>query len=110
MGMSGSDYWDGDATLVKAYKKAAELKLEQENSKLWLQGAYIYEAFGRIAPLLHPFPGGDVKAQPYLEQPYALTEQAAKKQQEEKERREFENMMRTMRKFADEHNERFKRR
>lgn len=44
MGMSPSDYWDGESGLKIAYRRAEEIRKEQENERLWLQGMYFYEA------------------------------------------------------------------
>ena len=55
MGMSPDDYWHGDPALLKAYRKMDEIRRERENEMLWLQGMYIYEAIGDLAPILHAF-------------------------------------------------------
>ena len=44
IGMTPEQYWDGDPTLTKYYRKADEIKKERLNEELWLQGMYIYEA------------------------------------------------------------------
>lgn len=72
LGMSYDEYYRKDHTLVIAYRKAEEMKREKENNKLWLQGAYVYEAFRRVAPLLVPF-ASHPKEFPYLDKPYPLT-------------------------------------
>lgn len=75
MGMSCGEFWDGDVALAKFYREAYRLRLRQENQRLWLQGAYIYEAILDSAPILHPFAKKGTKATPYREQPYALFEE-----------------------------------
>jgi hypothetical protein len=65
MGMTYDEFYNKDHTLTIAYRKAFELQREQTNQNLWLQGAYVYEAISRVAPLLHPF-AKRPKAEPYL--------------------------------------------
>jgi hypothetical protein len=74
MGMTYDEFYNKDHTLTIAYRKAFELQREQTNQDLWLQGAYVYEAISRVAPLLHPF-AKRPKAEPYLDKPYPLYEE-----------------------------------
>lgn len=71
MGMTYDEFYREDHTLVIAYRRAYERKLEQENQKLWLMGAYVYQAVARVAPLLIPF-NSHPKAEPYLDKPFPL--------------------------------------
>ena len=74
MGMTPEQFWEGDSNLVVAYRKAFEMKQEADNQRLWLQGAYIYDAISRLVPIMHPFAKKGTKAIPYLEKPYPLNE------------------------------------
>lgn len=82
--MSYEQYWDMDSELTRAYRKADEIRQERANTDAWLQGAYFYEAFARVAPLLaftkHP------KAEPYLEKPYELRHRELRTKQEDKKK------------------------
>ena len=71
MGMTYDEFYNKDHTLTIAYRKAFELKRKQDNEDRWLQGAYVYEAITRVAPLLVPF-AKHPKAEPYLDKPYPL--------------------------------------
>ena len=71
MGMTYDEFYREDHTLVIAYRRAYKRKLEQENQKLWLMGAYVYQAVARVAPLLIPF-NSHPKAEPYLDRPFPL--------------------------------------
>lgn len=73
-GMSPDEFWNGDCSLVIAYRKAYELKQEADNTRLWLQGAYIYDAISRLVPIMQPFAKKGTKAVPYLEKPYPLND------------------------------------
>ena len=57
-----------------AYRKAYKAKREQANEDMWLQGAYVYEAISRVAPLLIPF-NKHPKPEPYLDKPYPIFEE-----------------------------------
>ena len=74
MGMTPEQFWEGDSNWVVAYRKAFEMKQEADNERLWLQGAYIYDAISRLVPIMHPFAKKGTKAVPYLEKPYPLND------------------------------------
>ena len=74
MGMTPEQFWNGDCSLTVAYRKAYEMKQEADNTRLWLQGAYIYDAISRLIPIMQPFAKKGTKAIPYLEKPYPLKE------------------------------------
>ncbi len=42
--MTYEQFWIGDPFLVVPYRKVHELRIEQRNQELWLQGLYIYNA------------------------------------------------------------------
>ena len=44
IGMTPEQYWDGDCMLAKYYRKAQELRRQERNTELWLQGLYVYDA------------------------------------------------------------------
>ena len=82
IGMSLAEYWEGDATLTRYYRKAYKLKQEQENNNAWLQGMYFYDA---LSTALHNALRGMGKSKPaakdYPKQPYDIF----KKQKTEQE-------------------------
>ena len=73
MGMSYDEFYNKDHTLVIAYKRAYKRKREEINTDMWLQGAYVYEAITRVAPILVPF-AKHPKLEPYLKKPFPLYE------------------------------------
>ena len=77
LGMTEEQYWDRDCLLVKAFRKAEELKTDRKNQEMWLQGAYIYEALCRVSPILHAFAKKGTKPVPYLAEPFAINEKQA---------------------------------
>ena len=72
IGMTLDQYWDGDSTLVKYYRKAEEIRNEKRNQELWLQGMYVYEAICDVSPILHAFAKKGTKPTPYSAKPYPL--------------------------------------
>lgn len=70
--MTWEQYWYGDVWMVRAFREAEKLRQQRANTAAWLQGAYVYDAIGRIAPALHPFPKKGTKPLPYLDKPYSM--------------------------------------
>jgi hypothetical protein len=71
IGMSYAEYWTGDPTLARYYRKAYLIKQEEKNNSAWLQGLYIYDA---VSTALHNALRGWGKSKPpareYAKQPY----------------------------------------
>ena len=107
IGMTYEEFWDGDPHLAKYYRQADELRVERKNQELWLQGMYIYEALCDVAPILQAMAKKGTKAQPYPEQPYAITEKQRKRELVEKERRVAEKGKRMMEMFMKQSNKQF---
>ena len=51
MGMSADDYWNGDAQMCVAYRKARMERLELQDTLSWRMGLYVYHALACVAPL-----------------------------------------------------------
>ena len=85
IGMTYNEFWNKDVRLVEVYRKAAELRDRHRNREMWIQGMYIYEALCDASPLFRlSMKGGFVKPEPYVKEPYPITEAEIK----ERERRE----------------------
>ena len=73
IGMSYAEYWEGDSSLTRYFRKAYKIKQEQDNNNAWLQGLYFYDA---ISTALHNAMRGMGKSKPpakdYAKQPYEL--------------------------------------
>ena len=69
--MPASEYWDGDAYLVKLYQKAHELSNEQKNQELWMQGLYIHNAVGVV--IQNAFKKKGETPAKYLDKPIRIT-------------------------------------
>ena len=85
MGMTWSQFWIDDPTLVIAYRKAEMLRKRRRNEELWLEGIYVAEALN--ATVGNMFSKG--QKHPYPAEPFPLT---ADEQQERREREEKARM------------------
>ena len=73
IGMTYDEFWNGDNEMPKMYRKAHQLKLREANQMAWLQGAYVYNAVGALAPALKAF--SKAKPQEYLDSPFPFGEE-----------------------------------
>lgn len=87
IGMTAEQYWHGDPTLCKAYRKAEEIRQERMNYEKWLQGSYIYEAVCAASPLFNPMSKRG-KPFPYPKKPYEFKKAQEKKSKVEVEKEE----------------------
>ncbi len=68
IGMSYAEYWEGDSSLTRYYRKAYQIKQEEKNNNAWLQGLYMYDA---ISTALHnALRGKNTASREYAKQPY----------------------------------------
>lgn len=99
-GMSYDEFWNGRPELVKAYKKAYEMKLNQKNWELWMQGMYIHAGVDvSLAKLM-----GNKQAK-YLEEPLPITEKQLEEKREEEARKKFEKIKAIMKAKAKKRGE-----
>lgn len=106
-GMTEEQYWDKDCTLVAAYRKAEELRMNRRNQEMWLQGAYFYDALCRVSPILHAFAKKGAKPVPYLSEAYALTEKQIELREEEHAKGVYDKGKKLMEGFMASHNKKF---
>ena len=71
IGMSAREFWEDDPYLTIAYREADLRKRERENSFLWLQGRYVYDAFAAV--IHNALSKKGTKAINYTEEPYKIT-------------------------------------
>lgn len=87
IGMSYDDFWNGDVTMVRAYRKAHELRRRQQNETLWMQGIYIRDAL--LSTVGNMFSSKSNAPNEYPKEPYPVTaEQVAEKESAERKRME----------------------
>ena len=68
IGMSPAEYWTGDSTLVRYYRRAYLIRQENENNNAWLQGLYVYDAISTA--LSNALRGKGVPSKDYAKKPY----------------------------------------
>ena len=87
IGMSYDEFWNQDATLVRAYRKAEELKRRRQNEMLWMQGLYVRDAL--LSTVGNMFASKSSAPIEYPAEPYPVTaEQVAEKKALEHKRME----------------------
>lgn len=96
MGMSYNEFWYGDPTLVRDYRKAWEIRQHNEEWARWRNGMYFYDALLKVSPVLRAFAKGKVEPGKYPERPYPLTEKEAKEQERQREEENFKEYLRRM--------------
>lgn len=106
MGMSYSDYWDGDASMTRYYRKAHDTKRREKNFFAWLQGLYVYQAVLDASPALNPFGNGEVF--PYRDEPIPLEYDEKVEQEERKNQSKMENGLSYFTALAGKLNQKFK--
>lgn len=103
MGMSYSEYWDGETSAHRAYREAKKLLMSEANQLAWLQGLYVYEAIGALAPALKAFAKGKVR--PYVKEPHELFADEVKEREEREARERYERIKAKVEQFAREQKE-----
>jgi hypothetical protein len=103
IGMSYDDFWNGDVCMVRAYRKAQELRDKRSNQEAWLQGMYFYEALCDASPLFRfSMKKGVVKPEPYLKEPYPITAEEVREREEREARVREERMKAAFAAFAEQ--------
>ncbi len=82
IGMSYDDFWNGDVHMVKAYRRADELRDKRRNQELWLQGLYVYEALCDASALFRFTTQPTIKPEPYPKEPFPLTAAEVREREE----------------------------
>jgi hypothetical protein len=86
IGMTYDEFWNQVVTMVRAFRKADELKRQRQNEVLWMQGLYVREAL--LSTVGNMFSGKGATPIEYPKEPYPITAG----QVEEKKEREQKNM------------------
>lgn len=103
IGMSYDEFWNGDVSMVEAYRTADELRLRQRNYELWLQGMYMYEALCDASPLFRfTMKSGTIKPEPYVKEPYPITPMEAREREERAAKAHEERMKAEFARFAEQ--------
>lgn len=90
IGMTYDEFWNQDVTMVRAFRKADELKRRRQNEVLWMQGVYIREAL--LSTVGNMFSGKGSTPIEYPKEPYPITEEQIETKRE-RERKSMEERM-----------------
>lgn len=90
IGMTYDEFWNQDVTMVRAFRKADELKRRRQNEILWMQGAYIRDAL--LSTVGNMFSGRGATPIEYPKEPYPITEEQIE-DKKERERKDMEERM-----------------
>lgn len=103
IGMTYEQYWDGDVSAHRAYRKADRLRMNDANQLAWLQGAYFYEALMDAAPAIKAF--CKQRAHPYRKEPYDIDAAEKKRREEREQRKRYNRIKEKVAAFAKAFNE-----
>jgi hypothetical protein len=90
IGMTYDEFWNQDVTMVRAFRKADELKRRRQNEILWMQGAYFRDAL--LSTVGNMFSGKGSTPIEYPKEPYPITEDQIE-EKKERERKSMEERM-----------------
>lgn len=110
IGMTEEQYWDRDCELVKFYREAENIRRDKFNQEAWLQGMYIYDAIMRVSPILHDFVKKGTKPQPYVEEPYPITQHDIDEIERKKEKAVADKGKRLLEALMSKNNKNFEER
>ena len=100
LGMDYDTFWNGRPEMVVAYRKAEEIRRNRENEMLWLGG--MYTAHALEATVGNMFSKG--KKNKYPAAPLSITEEAVKREREQKQEIKLEKAKANMMAFAEKWN------
>ena len=93
IGMSAEEYWDGDSWLVKSYREAYRIRIENEDRmadrNAWRLGEYIRHALVSVPITVNGFAPRGHRLQEYPEKP--MTERYEEQKREENKKKQQEN-------------------
>lgn len=111
MGMTWGQFWEQDCSLVKAYRKAWEIRQEHENQMAWLQGLYIYDALNSTPIIVSGFAKGTPQhPKQYPDKPYDFGLGKKKKTEAEIEEERKQASLAKMQEMMARFNQSFRKR
>ena len=109
IGMSERQYWDGDCSLTRSYREAERLRKQRVNEEMWLQGMYIYDAIGRLSPILRAFSKKGTKPVPYVSEAYPINKKTMNEAKTRKDMKVYSKGLARMQSFMAKGKEKFKK-
>lgn len=87
IGMTYTEYWDGDNKLPRYFRRAYKEKLKHRDYEMWRQGLYVYEA---IAINIHNISAKKSDKMNYPAEPYMVREEKEYQRRKEEEKKKLE--------------------
>lgn len=81
IGMSSAEYWEGDSSLPRYFRKAFKMRQDRENERAWLHGLYVYDAV--ISAMTH-LNSNKNSHKSYASKPYSFGSEEAEQEKQEK--------------------------
>jgi hypothetical protein len=104
--MSYDEYWYGDPSLVRAYRKAEDIRTHRRNWEMWMNGKYTYEAIACMIPSLQLLkPKEPIE---YMKEPYPLTKKEYEDMMKKEEKKQQDEIKAKLKAFAVAQNARRK--
>ncbi len=107
--MSERQYWDGDCSLTRSYREAERLRKQRVNEEMWLQGMYIYDAIGRLSPILRAFSKKGTKPEPYVPEAYPISKKTMNEAKTRKDLKVYNKGLARMQAFMAKGKEKLKK-
>lgn len=107
IGMTATEYWDGENELKPAFRKAHKEKMKRDNLMMWLQGKYIYDAMLSVYPLFNGLSKRN-EPYPYVKEPYVIDDEERKQRERETAKAKYEKSLADMKKRMEKWNERLR--
>lgn len=105
IGMSYTEFWEGDIYLpnfyIEAYKQRAEREQKQMNTAAWLNGVYMKRAYEVVLANMFSKPG--TPPQEYYKEPFGNEEHKTQEQKESEQKAEGLRVMVALESFVNFH-------
>lgn len=97
MGMTPEQYWDGESSLKRAYRKAYKQRRRNEeiiaDRNAWLQGIYVRDAIDSLYVMVAGFTPKGTRAKPYPKLPRLEKEEQERKARNDRKAQENQTML-----------------
>ena len=106
IGMTYEQFWEKESWLVKSYREANKLKLDEINYSAWLHGIYVLNALQSGVPvILNGIAKERISLPGFPEKPIDFSEKA----KEDQEKKQMEKQRAYMQMIAEQFNATFKK-
>lgn len=97
IGMSAEEYWDGEPWLVRSYREAYRIKMDNQDRiadrDAWRIGEYIRHAIASVPIVVNGFVPKGHRMHDYPEKPWAMIAEEQKRIENEKKKQENQQQM-----------------